>query len=98
MKQKRKEFTRVREQGTPVTTPELMPDPPAARIAALRQIVADKQYAKIDGIMVDLFSASAILSIYDNLNDTNKERYAKQPVYIMADMAFRLREKMKGGS
>jgi hypothetical protein len=87
---KLKETTRIREHGTHVTMPEQETFPYVARMAALRQIASEKQYAKIDGIMVDLFSASTILSVYDALNDTNKFKYAKLPVYRMAEIAFKL--------
>lgn len=85
-----KEQTRIREQGTHVTNPKNG----AERIEALRQIVNDKQYAKIDGIMVDLFSASAILNIYDNLNETNQDKYKELPAYRMADIAFKIMNKV----
>lgn len=82
----RGEGTRVRQQGTRVT----MPKTPAERIAAVRQIVAEHQYAKIDGHMVDGFSASAIVQVYDALNDVNKAKYAAMPVDKMAAVAFKL--------
>jgi len=81
-----REPTRVRERGTMVTAPSS----PAERIAALRQIVEEKQYAKIDGKMIDLFSASAILSVYDALNDANKAKYAAMPAPKMGLVAFKL--------
>ena len=47
------EPTRIREQGTIVTLPKSKTE----RIVAIRQIVAEKQYAKVDGCMIDLYSA-----------------------------------------
>ena len=58
--------------------------------AMLRQIVAEKQAAKVEGTMVDLFSASAIVSVLDALNETNKEKFLKLPVGRMADIAFKM--------
>ena len=58
--------------------------------AQLRQIVAEKQAAKVEGTMVDLFSASAIVSVLDALNETNKEKFLKLPVDRMADIAFKM--------
>ena len=58
--------------------------------AALRQIVADKQAGKVDGVMVDLFSASAILSVLDAINEANKEKLLSLPVESMADIAFKM--------
>ena len=37
------------------------------------KIVEDKQFSKINGIGVDLFNASFIKSVYDNVNDKNKK-------------------------
>ena len=58
--------------------------------AQLRQIVSDKQRGKVEGTMVDLFSASAIVSVLDALNEMNKEKFLKLPVDRMAEMAFRM--------
>ena len=37
------------------------------------KIVEDKQFSKINGIGVDLFTASFNKSVYDNVNDKNKK-------------------------
>ena len=81
-----RELSRVRQHGTRVTATGT----PAARMAALRQIVAESQYAKIDGTMVDLYTASAIVQIYDALNDANRAKFASFPVGMMAKVAFKL--------
>lgn len=78
--------TRRREHGTM----DFHPKTPEERINALRHIVENKEYAKIDGIMVDLFSASCIMSVYNALNKTNKERFAEQDVRRMTYIAFEL--------
>jgi hypothetical protein len=41
---------------------------------ALRQIVTDKSAAKVNGVLVDLFTASAIMQVYDAVNNANKEK------------------------
>ena len=79
------EMTRTREQGTNVTKPTNGLE----RIAAVRDIVAQSQYAKVDGIMLDLFSASAIVTVYDALNETNQAKYREFPVSKMASIAFK---------
>jgi hypothetical protein len=84
-----KEQTRIREHGTIVTNPQTGIE----RINAVRQIVTNSQYAKIDGIMLDLFSASAIIKVYDNINEANQIKYRELPVYKMADIAFKLMSK-----
>jgi hypothetical protein len=81
--------TRTRKHGTRETTSPT----PDERVAAFRKIVAEKQYAKIDGVMVDLFSASAVVQVYDALNPDNQKKYAAMPASKMAAVAFQL---MKG--
>ena len=82
----RHEGTRVRQRGTQVTVPASGEE----RIAAIRQIVHEKQYAKVDGVMVDLFSASAIVNVYDALNEKNKALFASFPAAKMGAIAFKL--------
>lgn len=79
----------VREQGTRVTVSES----PDERIAAFRRIVAEKQYAKIDGTMIDLFSASVVVNVYDALNEENRAKFAAMRADRMGIVAFKL---MKG--
>jgi hypothetical protein len=85
----RREPSRVRQRGTRVTAPTS----PQDRIDALRRIVAESQYAKIDGMMVDLFSASAIVSVFDAISPANQAKYAAMPVSQMASIAFKLLKK-----
>ena len=75
-----------RVHGTEVTSPANGEE----RIAAVKRIVERKQYAKIDGTMVDLFSASAIVAVYDKLGPENQEKYRNCHVAKMASIAFKL--------
>lgn len=78
--------TSIRKEGTRVFTTEDNQD----KIGALQFIVRESQYAVINGRAVDLFTASAVLSVYDALSDKNKERYIKSDVPMMAKIAFQL--------
>lgn len=80
------EPSRIRQHGTRVTAAAT----PAEKIAAIRRIVTEHQYAKIDGVTVDGFSASAIIAVYDALNTDNKARYAALSIPRMASIAFQL--------
>ena len=62
-------------------------------IEKMRKIVADKQAAKIDGVMVDMFTASAVTQIYDKVNDANKKKMEKLKAPKLADLAFKLMQK-----
>jgi hypothetical protein len=82
-----REQTRIRKNGTWITSS----GNGAERIAACRDIVARSQYAKIDGIMVDLFSASAILAVHDGLTREDlRAKYLAMPIARMAHVAFKL--------
>ncbi len=84
-----REISRVRTGGTQVTRTQEGEKGGPERIAALRRIVAEGQYAKVDGLMVDLFSASAIVKVYDAISLINRERFHCFDIRKMADIAFR---------
>ena len=86
----KQEPTRTREQGTKVwNSRENM----LYKIDGCRDIVSRKQYAKIDGVMVDLFTASAIVAVYDALKvPANQEKFLSLGIVAMANMAYRLIE------
>jgi len=46
--------------------------------------------ARIDGVMVDRFSASAIVQVYDALSEKNKANYLTMSVRRMAEVAFKI--------
>lgn len=79
------EPTRTRTHGTRVTNPANATE----RIDAVREII-EHGYAKIDGYAVDLTTAHAIVTVYDALNDTNREKFASLPVNKMASVAWKL--------
>ena len=62
-----------------------------SRVVALRRIVKRKQYDTIDGSLVDLFSASAILRVFDALKKPeNKLKYMKMDIRAMSSFAWKL--------
>ena len=81
-----------------------LPEPEAVepsgdpKVDTLRQIVADKQYAEVDGVKVDMQTASLLLQIIDGLSDeikpgqtmSNKENFLGRPIEEMADIAYRI--------
>ena len=63
-------------------------------VEALKQIVADKSAAKVHGVMVDMFTASAIMQVYDAVSDKNKASMeqmlnSKAGLMKMADFAMK---------
>ena len=59
----------------------------------MRDIVAKKSAKKINGVMVDMFTASAVVKVYAAINDTNKAKMDKMTVPAMANVAFKLMKK-----
>ena len=57
---------------------------------AFRQIVASSSAGKVDGQMVDLFSASAVVKVLDALSPQNKEKFLDMPAAAMVGIAFKL--------
>jgi hypothetical protein len=43
---------------------------------ACKDIVAHQQWAKYNGLKIDLFSANAFVQVYDKLNKENQEKLA----------------------
>ena len=82
----KRELTRTREKGTRVTAP----NNPQERMQAMRRIVDQHQYEKIDGCMIDLTSAHATLKVYDALNTENRAKFSSLPAPQMALIAFKL--------
>ena len=63
---------------------------PEGKIAGLREIVREKQHAKVCGQRVDLFTALVVTQVYDALNDANKTKFSAMPLSKMAQIAFKL--------
>lgn len=69
-------------------------DPEIIQIA--RRIVKNQQFEKVKDpvsgkrMALDMFSASAIVKVYDKLSDKNREKMVKQPLPKMVDIVFKL--------
>lgn len=59
-------------------------------IDQVKDIAAKKQAKKINGVMVDMFTASAISKVYDAVNDANKAKMEKLPITKLADLAMKM--------
>jgi hypothetical protein len=56
----------------------------------LKQIVDDKSMGKVDGVKVDLTTASLMLQVADTLKPENKEKFLSMPIKKMIDVTFKL--------
>ena len=62
-------------------------------IDKVKEIASKKSAAKIGGVMVDSFTASAISQIYDKVNDANKKKMDSLPITKLADLAMKMMQK-----
>lgn len=62
----------------------------AGILAACRTIKTEGSYAKINGVMVDTFTASAIVAVHDALNEENRAKLLALPLQKIASICFRL--------
>ena len=83
-------YKRVRKEGTI----EIISGNSEDRIKAIQGVLDKRSYAKIDGTMIDLTSASAIMAVYNNLNDVNKVKFSSLTAYKMADLAYKILSKV----
>ena len=79
-------YQRTREQGTK----EIMSGNATDRINAIKAVVDNKSYAKIDGVMMDLTTAHVIMTVYNALNDINKAKFTNINASKMATIAYKL--------
>ena len=62
-------------------------------VQSMMKIVDKKQAMKIDGVMVDMFTASAVTQIYNKVNDANKAKMDKMKATQLANVAMKLLKK-----
>ena len=60
------------------------------KLETLKKIVSECEAARIEGSIVDLFSASAIVRVAEKLSPENLEKFMAMPVRKMATVAFKL--------
>jgi hypothetical protein len=71
-------------------------DPKVPVIDRMRLIVKECQANRIDGVYVDLFTASCVTQVYDAVNDENKKRLESLPVRKLVTVVYKLLNKTRG--
>lgn len=59
------------------------------KIKRIRDIVENKQFAMLEGVLVDLYTASVIIAVYDKLNIKNKLKFVSKDIPTMANIAYK---------
>lgn len=60
------------------------------RMDAIRAIIKNHQYKKIDGCLIDVVSATVICQVYNACSDENKVKFASCTAGTMARIAFKM--------
>jgi len=85
-----KKAFRLRAQGKDEDEEEIKEDGlDESVIDKVKEIDRKKSAKKIDGVMVDSFTASAISQVYDKVSDANKKKMDKLPIKKLADLAMK---------
>ena len=64
----------------------------------VQDVYKNKQHQKIDGVVMDLFTASALVNAYDKISDANKKKMENADIAMLGKMAskiFELSESME---
>jgi len=64
-----------------------------AGIEKCRSIIEHKKYQKINEVMIDLYTASVIIKIFDAVNSEAKQRLCSFPMTHLASICFGLMAK-----
>lgn len=61
-----------------------------SRIGKLRAIVREHQAARIDGYIVDAFTAQMLVKVYEALSPQNREKFGKPNLKRLVDLGWRV--------
>ena len=59
----------------------------ASALDGINDIVKTKGAKKVNGVMVDMFTASMIKQVYDKVNDSNKKKMEKANIQTLVQIA-----------
>ena len=62
----------------------------ANNIDKIKDIVKNKQYKRIGGVIIDMQTANAIMKVHKALTGSNKKKYEKLSISKMASIAYKL--------
>ena len=88
----KKQFKAMGLSGFTESITEEVKEPPL--ITKIRWIVDNKQFKKINGQVVDAFTAQHVIQVYDALGDKNKEQFGKMKLEPMVNLTWKLFKKV----
>lgn len=75
-------------------------DSPQDEVEAIRQVAEKRQFATVKtsgkkkGVLVDLWSASMFMNVYDNLSEENRQKLAAMPLDRKIGVCYHIIERM----
>jgi hypothetical protein len=66
------------------------------RIDRLRWIVHHHQCARVEGLMLDGFTASMLVQVHDKLNEENRAKFLSLPLRKMVDVGWGVVKRAQG--
>lgn len=64
-------------------------------LPVVRKVINEATFVVADGMVLDLFSASAMGQVYDALSPANQQRFAAMPLPVAQGFAFELINKAR---
>lgn len=65
-------------------------------VAAIFKIVEDKQYAKVNEVLVDIYSAGAFVTVYNRVNSGSQAKLRAMAVAPAIAMCFKTLKRAEG--
>lgn len=63
-------------------------------LPAAREVVETQTAAKVDGVLLDLFSASTMVQVHDGLGEANAAKFAAMPLPAAHEIAFKIADRL----
>lgn len=64
-------------------------------VAAARHVLATNTFAMVEGSILDQFSASAMIQVFDALSERNRVKLAAMPMVLAHDMVFKILDRVR---
>ena len=88
-------YVSVPEKDVMFIIVDTTPDKNKEKIQVFRDVLDSNSYKEYDGTIIDLFTASVVVQIYDALNDENKEKLLSLSIQDICVFCFKLANKLQ---
>lgn len=60
------------------------------KIELMKEIIGSHSYKEIEGTIIDVQTANAIITVYEALGEENKQKFTSHNISTMANIAWKL--------